>query len=307
MSQTFSILNIAFMPSYAGRVMSLGEMLRDYSVELVPSSPRLIDSAIDRLQPRTLVSLTWVPGSNPMQMVAPAAKLRHAGLFVMPHVGARHLQNRKQLEELAARLVGEAGVERVLIVGGDRRTPAGPFDSSLAVMQSGVFQRVGVLRMAVAGFPEGNPHIRNDDLYEALAAKVSFAQQDGIRLSIVTQFCFSADPILIYLRRLRDRGIDVPVRVGLAGPAGVITLLRYAVRCGVGNSMRVLTENPAFAKALVDSGPESILREIAAGVDHPEWDRLGIAGFHFYLFGGLTRTLDWIAASKSGKPVAVYT
>src|SRR5690348_8917132 len=154
------------MPNYTGRIMSLREMLRDYSVELVPSSPRLIDSAIDRLQPRTLVSLTWVPGSNPMQMVAPAAKLRHAGLFVMPHVGARHLQSRKHLEELAARLVGEAGVERVLIVGGDRRTPAGPFDSSLAVMRSGAFQRVGIVRMAVAGFPEGNPHIAEENLSE---------------------------------------------------------------------------------------------------------------------------------------------
>jgi methylenetetrahydrofolate reductase (NADPH) len=242
-----------------------------------------------------------------MQMVAPAAKLRRAGLFVMPHVGARHLQSGKQLEELAARLVGEAGVERVLIVGGDRRTPAGPFDSSLAVMRSGAFQRVGIVRMAVGGFPEGNPHIRDSDLHEALAAKVAFAQQEGIRLSIVTQFCFSADPILDYLRRLRERGIDVPVRIGLAGPAGVITLLRYAVRCGVGNSMRVLTDNPAFAKALVDTGPEPILREIAMAVEQSEWEHLGVAGFHFYLFSGLNRTLDWIAASNSRKPVAVYT
>src|SRR5581483_7568538 len=141
------------MRSRSGQRVSLGEMLRDYSVELGPTAPRLIDSAIERLQPRTLVSLTWVPGSNPMDMVAPAAKLRRAGLFVMPHVGARHLQSRKQLEDLAACLVGEAGIDRVLVVGGDRHKPAGPFDSSLAVMQSGVFQRVGVVNMAVAGFP----------------------------------------------------------------------------------------------------------------------------------------------------------
>ena len=287
--------------------MSLGEMLRDYSVELVPSAPKLIDSAIDRLQPRTLVSLTWIPGSNLMQMVAPAAKLRHAGLFVMPHVGARHLQSRRQLEELAARLVGEAGVERVLIIGGDRRNPAGPFDSSLAVMQSGVFQSVGIMKMAVAGFPEGNPHIPDQVLDEVLAGKVALARREGIHLSIVTQFCFAPEPIVSWLRRLRDREIDVPVRVGLAGPAGVITLLRYAVRCGVGKSVHLLTENPAFAKALVDRGPEPIMREIATIVDQHEWDRLGIGGFHFYLFGGLSRTLDWIAASKSRKPVAVYT
>jgi len=282
-------------------------MLRDYSVELVPTVPKLVDKAIERLPPRTLVSLTWIPGSNPMEMVAPAAKLRHAGLFVMPHVGARHLQSRNQLEELAARLVGEAGVERVLIVGGDRRKPAGPFDSSLAVMESRIFQRVGIFRMAVAGFPEGNPNISITNLNEALGAKVVFARQEGIRLSILTQFCFSAEPILNWLRRLRERGIDVPVRVGLAGPAGVITLLRYAVRCGVGNSVHVLTENPAFAKGLVNSGPEPILREIATELDEPEWESLGITGFHFYLFGGLNRTLDWVSTSTSRKPVAVYT
>lgn len=295
------------MPIGSGRNLSLGEMLRDYSVELVLAAPRLIESAIERLQPRTLVSLTWIPGSNPMDMVAPAAKLRRAGLFVMPHVGARHLQSHKQLQELAARLVGEAGVDRVLVVGGDRRKPAGPFASSVAVMQTGMFQRVGIVKMAVAGFPEGNPQIPAAILDEALAAKVSFARQEGIHLSLVTQFCFSPSPILSWLRRLRERGIDVPVRVGLAGPAGVMTLLRYAVRCGVGNSAHVLTQNPAFAKALMDSGPEPIMREMATAADRDEWNRLGIAGFHFYLFGGLNRTLDWIAASKPRKPVAVYT
>lgn len=242
-----------------------------------------------------------------MDMVAPAARLRHAGLFVMPHVGARHLQSRKQLEELAARLVGESGVERVLLVGGDRSRPAGPFDSSLDVMRSGVFQRVGIVRMAIAGFPEGNPHISPATLDEALAAKVTFAQHEGIRLSLVTQFCFSAEAILSWLRRLRERGIDLPLRVGIAGPAGVITLLRYAVRCGVGNSMHVLTENPAFAKALLDSGPEPILREMATSIDSESWDGLGISGFHFYVFGGLNRTLDWIASQQARKPIAVYT
>ena len=295
------------MRSRSGQRVSIGEMLRDYSVELVPTAPRLIDSAIERLQPRTLVSVTWIPGSNPMDMVAPAAKLRRAGLFVMPHVGARHLQSRKQLEDLAACLVGEAGIDRVLVVGGDRHKPAGPFDSSLAVMQSGVFQRVGVVNMAVAGFPEGNPQIPSQILAAALVTKVAFARQEGIRLSLMTQFCFSAAPILSWLQRLREGGIDVPVRVGLAGPAGVMTLLRYAVRCGVGNSVHVLTQNPAFARALTDSGPEPIMREMASALSREEWNRLGISGFHLYLFGGLNRTLEWIASIKARKPLPVYT
>ena len=294
---TFSILNTSISMTYPS-----SEMLRDYSLELTPGDTRLIDAAIERLRPRTVVSLTWIPGSNPMDMIVPAARLRHAGFLVIPHIGARHLRSRAELQQLAERLVGEAGVERVLIIGGDRATPAGPFGGSLDVMRTGIFQRVGIRRMAVAGFPEGNPHIPGMVLDEALAAKVNFSHREGLQLSILTQFCFSSESIIAWLRRLREKGIEVPVRIGLAGPANLITLLRYAVRCGIGNSMHVLSENPSFAKALVDRGPEPIIYDIAQSF---EGQNLGIAGLHFYLFGGLSRTLDWIAAVKSRKPAFV--
>ncbi len=241
-------------------------MLRDFSLELVPGDPKLIDAAADRLEPRTVVSLTWIPGSNPMTMIASAAKLRRAGLLVMPHIGARHVESEAQLDDIAHRLVAQAGVDRILMIGGDRAEPAGPYDSSLAVMRTGIFQRVGIRRIAVAGFPEGNPRIPAKFLADALAAKVDFARSDGLELSIVTQFCFAASPIVTWIRRLRARGIDFPVRIGLAGPAGIVTLVRYALRCGVGNSVRVLTENPVFAKALVDRGPEPIIRDLADSI-----------------------------------------
>ena len=281
---------------------SVAEMLRDYSLELVPGDSKLLDVAIDRLPSRSLVSLTWIPGSDPQQMIASAARLRHAGLLVMPHIGARHLRSLAQLEQLAESLMGEAGVDRVLLIGGDRATAAGPFDNSLAIMRTGVFQRVGISRIAVAGFPEGNPHIPPKILDRALAEKVEFARAEGLELSIVTQFCFAAAPIMAWLRRLRSRNIDVPVRVGLAGPAGLVTLVRYAMRCGVGNSLHVLTENPSFAKALIDRGPELIIRDMIATLSHEERSRFGIAGLHFYLFGGLSKTLDWIDAVRTRRP-----
>lgn len=287
--------------------LSFTEMMRDFSVELMPGDARQVDTAIERLPPRTVVSLTWIPGSNLMRMIGVAAELRRAGLIVMPHIGARHLQSRKQLEELSERLVGEASVDRVLIIGGDRGRPAGPFDSSLAVMQSGVFQRVGIFRMAVAGFPEGNPHLPSTVLNEVLEAKAECARRDGVQLSIVTQFCFSAGPIVAWLRRLRASGLGVPVRIGLAGPAGVITLLRYAVRCGVGNSAHVLSENPAFAKALTDRGPEPIIRDLISSLREKDSPEANIAGLHFYVFGGLSRTLDWIAGTRSRRPLPVYS
>jgi methylenetetrahydrofolate reductase (NADPH) len=290
----------AALPSIAG-------LLRGYSIELAPSDSTGMDVAIDRLDPGTEVSLTWIPGSDPMNMIAPAARLRKAGHLPMPHIGARHVESQVQLEELVERLAGEAAVDRILIVGGDRAKPAGPYGSTLAVMQSGVLQKAGIVQMTVGGFPEGNPHIQENVLSEALASKVDFARATGIQLSITTQFAFKAEPIIEWLRRIRNSGIEARVRIGLAGPARLMTLALYAVRCGIGNSLHVLTENPSFAKALVDKGPEPIIREIASFMRDGNREWLGIAGFHFYVFGGLRRTIDWIDSERSLNPASAHT
>src|SRR5579863_5079945 len=146
------------MTENTGTSTSVARMLRGYSIEVNPNEPKVVDAALARLDPGTEVFLTWIPGTNPMSVVAPAARIQRAGLVPVPHIGARHIERADQLKELAARLTGEAGVERILIIAGDRATPAGPYDSSLAVMQSEVFQKLGIVRVAVAGFPEGNPN-----------------------------------------------------------------------------------------------------------------------------------------------------
>jgi len=277
---------------------AVSELLRGFSVELNPSDSKSIQAASERLDPGTEVSLAWIPGSNPMDMIGPATKLKRAGHIPMPHIGARHLESATQLQKLADAL-RDVGVDRILIIGGDRTKPAGPYDSSLAVMQAGVFQRAGITRTAIGGFPEGNPHISEKIVNQALEAKVNFARKEGLQLSIITQFCFKAEPVIQWLRDVRARGIGIPIRVGLAGPASLLTLMRYAVRCGIGNSLRVLTENPSFAKVLVERGPEPIIRELAACISGPDGRRLGITGLHFYIFGGFRKTMDWIDTERA--------
>lgn len=288
---------------------SIVEMLRSYSIEVSPTHPKMVDAALERLEPGTEVFLPWIPDANPMDAGMPAARLRRAGLIPVPHIGARHLESAAQLEQFVSRLVGDAGVDRVLVVGGDRTKPAGPYESSLEVMQTGVLQKAGIVRVAIGAFPEGNPHISRPVLEEALSAKVNFAKSAGLQLSIVTQFAFAAGPIVSWLREIRGRGIDVPVQVGLAGPAGIVNLMRFAVRCGIGNSLHVLTENPSFAKLLVEKGPEPIIRDIQAATD--DLDRaqsaLGIAGLHFYVFGGFNKTVDWIEARQAVNSNSAHT
>jgi methylenetetrahydrofolate reductase (NADPH) len=308
MQPSFSILNVMSSMTEIQASQGIVEMLRGYSIEIGPTHPKMLDAALERLEAGTEVFLAWIPGANPMDAVMPAVRLRRANLVPVPHIGARHLESAAQLEELAARLAGEAGVDRVLIIGGDRAKPAGPYESSLEIMQTGVFQKAGIIRMAIGGFPEGNPHVPKPMVDEALSAKVNFARAAGLRLSIVSQFAFEAGPIIAWLREIRGRGIDVPVQVGLAGPAGIIALMRYAVRCGIGNSIHVLTENPSFAKLLMEKGPEPIIRDLHAAAEaEGDSQALGIAGLHFYVFGGFNKTVDWIEAQRAANSSSAYT
>jgi methylenetetrahydrofolate reductase (NADPH) len=276
--------------------LSISQMLRGYSIEVSPADSRAVSIAMDRLPHGTEVFLTWIPNTDPRCMVEPATKLRAAGYLPVPHIGARHLKSSNQLEQLAKRLVGDAGVDRVLVIGGDRERPAGPYESSLAVMETEFFQNLGVNRMAVAGFPEGHPSIKDAALEDALLQKVKFAEVSEIQLSIVSQFCFRAEPITRWLHRLRQLNIGIPVKIGLAGPAGLLTLTRFALRCGIGNSLRVLTEHPSFAKLLTEAGPAPIIRDLEEMSNFPRGDEasLRIAGIHLFVFGGIRKTIDWV-------------
>ncbi len=161
-------------------------------------------------------------------------------------------------------------------------------------MQSEILQKAGITHIAVSGFPEGNPNIPGNDLMETLEAKIEFGRSGGLALRIVTQFCFESEPIVEWLQCIRARGIDVPVRVGFAGPAGLLALTRYAIRCGVGNSIRVLTEKPAFARLLVDKGPEPIIRGVYSRLNGQLANSSGSIAPHFFAFGGFNKTINWI-------------
>jgi methylenetetrahydrofolate reductase (NADPH) len=270
----------------------LRSLLRGFSLEVSARDTRAIDQAADLLPAGTEVYLNWIPGDTHHRTIAAAAKLRQAGLTPVPHVAARFLSGFTQLADFVARLAGEAEVRRALTIGGDRDKPAGAFDSSEQVLATGLFARHGFQRIGIAGYPEGNPRITPAAIQAALAAKLGHLRQQGIAPYIATQFCFEARPILAWLQSLHAGGIDVPVRVGLTGPASITTLMKFGLRCGVGNSLRALAlRGPAIAHLLNEAGPDAIVRELAtASTCDPS---LGIAGIHLFSFGGLQRTAEW--------------
>jgi methylenetetrahydrofolate reductase (NADPH) len=267
-------------------------LLRGFSLEVSSRDTRAIDRAAELLPPGTEVYLNWLPGDTHHRTIAAAARLRQAGLTPVPHIAARFLASFTQLADFLARLAGEAEVRQALAIGGDRDNPVGPFESSEQALATGLFARHGFQRVGLAGYPEGNPRIAPAVVAAALAAKLALVRTQGLTPYIATQFCFEARPILAWLQALRAGGVEVPVHVGLAGPASITTLMKYGLRCGVGNSVRALAlRGPAIAHLLNETGPDTIIRELAtAAALEPG---LGIAGIHLFSFGGLQRTAEW--------------
>lgn len=287
------------MSEQATSTPAIAALMRGYSVEISPTSEKVVDSAVERLDPGTEVYLTWIPGEDPLKAVAPAGKLRRAGLYPSPHIGARHLESAAQLDDLFGRFVAE-GVDRFLLIGGEREKPLGPYDSTLQVMQSGLLQKHGIKRAGISGFPEGHPAIADPVLGESMVAKMNYGRSIGLELQVVTQFVFEGRPIAEWLRHIRHLGVDLPVRIGLAGPAGIATLTRYAMHCGVGNSIKALTKSASFGKLLTERDPEPVIRELLAeapGGD-PFANPFAIGALHFYTFGGLKKTVEWIQAMR---------
>jgi methylenetetrahydrofolate reductase (NADPH) len=224
--------------------------------------------------------------------------LRAAGVEPVPHLAVRSFASADALSDHVARLVDRAAVSRLLVIGGDRAAPAGPFRAAIELIESGILQSRGIREIGVAGYPDGHPRIAPIVLERALAAKLAAAEETGLSAHIVTQFTVSPEPVVAWLTRLRDQGVDTRVYVGFAGPTSVAALLRFARICGVRASAQGLARNVGLARNMLGSAaPDRVVRPVAAACAAA---RLGDVTAHFYAFGGLAATLRWAAATAAG-------
>jgi methylenetetrahydrofolate reductase (NADPH) len=264
------------------------------SLEMSPRERDTIAAAAEYLTPGTEVFVSAPPAVSHHDIVSAAVALRRYGFEPVPHVAARSLVGFTQLNDLLARVAGEAGVRRALVIGGDLDPSSGPFHASSDVLSLGLFEKYNFCRIGLAGYPEGHPRIAQPELDAALSAKLALLRQSGIETHLVTQFVFDAPPVLHWLQSLRLQEKLVPVRIGLAGPAGIATLARYAMRCGIGHSINALVRHStSIARLVTESGPESVLRELAAA-------DVQASGIHLFSFGGLPRTARWLRAVTDG-------
>ena len=273
-------------------------LLHDYSLEMTAKDVEKLDSARSLIPAGTRINVTYLGNEDlAMRRVASSA-VKQYGFVPVPHISARRLESEDQLREFVAALESDGTGSSVFVIGGDPETPSGPYQDSLDVIRSGILSEHGVTHVGIAGYPEGHPDISSEELWAALEAKAATLKDAGIPGTIITQFGFDVDPVIAWIESVRDRGIDLPIRVGVPGPAGIKRLLGYARRFGVGTSAGIAKKYGfSITNLLGTAGPSRYIDELGSRL---ESNRHGRVNLHFYTFGGLTETAEWIGNFEGG-------
>ena len=238
-----------------------------FSVEIGPKTD------LETLPNLKDVYITMLPGGDYKETAQQAINLVKKGYNPIPHFPARSIENNNQLKEYVS-MCKDGGVKQVLVIGGGRE-PAGKFDSSFQLLETGYFEK---MKIGIAGHPEGSPDISDSDLEKAMKYKKPYADY------IVTQWLLDPQPIIDFISKQ-----SVPVHVGITGPLKISSLIKFANIVGSKNSLNFLKSN--FTKALdllKPKDPNDLIGKVKSHTDF----------FHIYTFGGLKETNKWLMENK---------
>jgi methylenetetrahydrofolate reductase (NADPH) len=275
-------------------------LLRNASVEMTCKDTGDLAEVARLLPAGTDIFIALFPNQTWDELTAAAKAVRDAGLNPVPHVPGRRVKNRAEVAEIARKLAKVAGCTKLLLIAGDMPAPEGEYDSTIGILETGELTAAGIKSICMAGHPEGHAHMTPEQQRKYEARKVELAKQQGFELTFMTQVCFESEPIIAWEQLLRANGISTPVRPGLAGPASIKTLLRYAKICGAGASIRALTGGKAglVGALLTDNGPEEVVTQLAGSQAS---GASNFAGVHLFAFGGFLKTCKWLAAVQNGR------
>jgi methylenetetrahydrofolate reductase (NADPH) len=294
------ILSFVRKPAVPATPVSAGlaALLEDFSVEVMPRTAARIEDFRAILPAGTRVYLAHIDGTDFAEMLSTARRLADEGFAVMPHFPARGIVGREELEARIA-AYADVGVRQALVIAGGIATPRGAYSEAIDLLETGLFDTYGFTDLHVAGHPEGNTDIDpaggDANAMAALVRKAGFQPETDARMAIATQFCFEAAPVIDWAERVRAAGVSLPVHIGVAGPAKLQTLLKYAMACGVGASLRVLQRRAMdLTKLMLPFEPTEFLADLAAHrALHPDF---AIERVHFFPLGGITATTDFTGA-----------
>lgn len=281
---------------------NFGSLIAGYSIEVTPKTAAKIDDFRPLLARGTRVYIAHIDGTPINDMVATARRLHDEGMVVMPHIPARSIADQATLQDWISRYRNEADVDQALLLGGGLSRPAGHFDSSIQLIETGIFDRFGFKRLHVAGHPEGSRDIDPDGstarVDEALRFKQAYSDSTDAELAIVTQFGFDARPVIAWSERIAGAGISLPIHIGVAGPTKLQTLIKFALSCGVGPSVAVLQKRALdLTKLLVPYEPHEFLSDIA---NYKQANPASlIEQIHVFPLGGIRPAAEWMNGQLS--------
>ena len=298
-----SILS-AFSSKEEGKKISnhLKDFLVDFSIEVMPRTASKIGSFNEILPQNTRVYIAHIEGVPIEEMVETAKRLSNEGFDVMPHFPARIIKDKDTLENWIQRYQDEAGIEQALLLAGGLSRPHGSFESSMQLVETELFEKYNFKHLHFAGHPEGNKDIDHDNstknVDSALSWKQKFKERTDINLALTTQFCFEANPVIEWADSLVKNGIDIPVHIGVAGPAKLQTLIKFSIACGVGPSLRVLQKRAKdVKKLLLPFEPNDFLETLA---EHKKANpNFNITNVHFFPLGGINVNASWIKSATN--------
>jgi methylenetetrahydrofolate reductase (NADPH) len=271
-------------------------VLDDFSMEMTGKDVAKVENAASVIPPGTRVNVTFLENEDLQMRVDAAEAVKRLGFTPVPHISARRIESQEHLEEFLAALRVVDAAENVFAVGGDPAVPMGPYEDSLALIESGVFQQYGARNISIGGYPDGHPGIATDVLWSHLEKKAAALSRLEIPGSVITQVEFDAHRVLAWVAEVRDHGVELPIRVGVPGPASVKLLLGFASRLGISTSTTIAKKyGLSVTNLLGKAGPEHFIRDLQAGLDPAKH---GVVKLHFYTFGGFKTTAEWIASHR---------
>jgi len=269
----------------------LPAVLRNPSLEMTGKDVPALLEAKHAIAPGTRVNVTYLGNEDLPMRVAASKAVKENGFVPVPHISARRLHSRDELTEFLQALKDADVIESVFSVGGDPNPPFGPYSDSLQVIQTGLLQQYGAKHVSIAGYPEGHPDIPDEALWSALTGKYAALTEAGLGITVLTQFLFDIDATVAWIEQVREHGVDSHIRIGVPGPAGIGRLLKFATRFGVGaNAMIVKKYGFSLTNLMGTAGPDKFITELSERLTPAH----GEVGLHFYAFGGLKATAEWI-------------
>ena len=276
------------------RIANIKKLINNYTIETTPKVYEKIGNLKNLLMPNAWVYITYLPNENPSNIIRTAKKIKDEGFNPIPHLPARTIKNFNELESYIGNLSEIAGVNKILIIGGTG-AQKGNISSSIEILNTGLLDKFKYNQIGLAGHPEGNPDINDNDLDKAIIDKNNFSKKTDAKLYLVTQFFFEAQSFIKWEKHLKTLENKLEIHAGIPGPANIKTLITFAKSCGIGNSIKFLTKQALnISKIASTNAPDKLINDLA------NYKKLNsdskLIKVHFYPFGGMKRTSSWVNA-----------